>query len=134
MAKADLSAMLGTVQATAAVEPKAIVTTPPAPAEKPKPQTRQAAPAPRVKRAPAPKPAAAGEGPRYLDFTRKEARLRDDQLTALAARARSLQRTANPSERITDNTLIRVAVDLLLSRADELRGASEDELRTSLGL
>jgi hypothetical protein len=37
-------------------------------------------------------------------------------------------------ERITDNTLIRVAVDLLLTRADQLRGSTEDELRKSLSL
>lgn len=85
--------------------------------------------------APKAAPAAAGEGPRYLAFTRKEARLRDDQTIALTARARALQKAANnPDERITDNTLIRVAVDLLLSRADDLRGISEDELRASIGL
>jgi len=134
MAKADLSAMIGAVQATAAVEPKAVAA-PPAPAEKPAPQTQATAPSARVKPAAAPRPApTAGEGPRYLDFTRKEARLRDDQIAALATRARALQRAANPSERITDNTLIRVAVDLLLTRADELHGATEDELRRSIGL
>lgn len=73
-------------------------------------------------------------GPRYLAFTRKEARLRDDQLDALAARARTLQRAGNAGERITDNTLIRVAIDLLLTRANELTGDTEIELRQSLGL
>lgn len=37
-------------------------------------------------------------------------------------------------ERITENTLIRVAISLLLSRASELRGTTEEELRQSLGL
>ncbi|MGH3223058.1 MAG: hypothetical protein ACRDPY_30945 [Streptosporangiaceae bacterium] len=35
-------------------------------------------------------------------------------------------------ERITENTLIRVAVDLLLARAGDLRGGTEDELRDSV--
>lgn len=35
-------------------------------------------------------------------------------------------------ERITDNTLIRVAVDLLLARAGELNGTTEDSLRQSV--
>lgn len=74
------------------------------------------------------------EGPRYLAFTRKEARLRDDQLDALATRVRVLQRAGNAGERITDNTLIRVAIDLLLNRASELKGDTEAELRESLGL
>jgi hypothetical protein len=37
-------------------------------------------------------------------------------------------------ERITANTLIRVAVAVLLSRSQELAGATEEELRRSLGL
>jgi hypothetical protein len=37
-------------------------------------------------------------------------------------------------ERITDNTLVRVAIDLLLTRADDLAGVTEEELRASLGL
>jgi hypothetical protein len=35
-------------------------------------------------------------------------------------------------ERITENTLIRVAVDLLLARARKLHGLTEDELRKSV--
>jgi hypothetical protein len=35
-------------------------------------------------------------------------------------------------ERITENTLIRVAVDMLLGRAGKLRGTTEDELRKSV--
>ena len=37
-------------------------------------------------------------------------------------------------ERITTNTLIRVAVALLLSRSQDLAGTTEEELRRSLGL
>jgi hypothetical protein len=38
-------------------------------------------------------------------------------------------------ERITENTLIRLAVDLLISRGGELQGSStEEEMRRRLGL
>ncbi|TDD64795.1 hypothetical protein E1262_27130 [Jiangella aurantiaca] len=72
---------------------------------------------------------------------RKEARLREDQVAELNRLARQLARAARrarptgaPGERITDNTLIRVAVDLLLGKAEQLRGTTEDELRRSVGL
>ena len=73
--------------------------------------------------------------PPYLRYERKEARLRTDQLTDLTLRARQLNKTKDAdSDRITDNTLIRIAVDLLLSRADELTGGDEAALRKSLGI
>ena len=73
--------------------------------------------------------------PPYLRFERKEARLRTDQLTDLTLRARQLNKTKNADgDRITDNTLIRIAVDLLLSRSDELAGGDEATLRKSLGI
>lgn len=74
--------------------------------------------------------------PRFAEFERKEARLRQDQLDALDALARKIKRARKPGagERITDNTLIRVAVDLLLARKDELTGSTENELRTSVNL
>lgn len=73
--------------------------------------------------------------PPYLRYERKEARLRTDQLTGLTLRARQLNKTKDTdSDRITDNTLIRIAVDLLLSRADELAGGDEAALRGSLGI
>lgn len=73
--------------------------------------------------------------PRFEDFLRKEARFRDDQIEDLGRHARRLQRLRTaPGERITDNTLIRVAVDLLMTRVDELRGSNEAELRSSLGI
>jgi outer membrane protein OmpA-like peptidoglycan-associated protein len=75
------------------------------------------------------------ELPPYLTFERKEARLRPDQVTLLNVKARELNKTKNPdADRITDNTLIRVAVDLILARANELRGGDETQLRKSLGL
>lgn len=73
--------------------------------------------------------------PPYLRFERKEARLRTDQLTDLTLRARQLNKSKNTdADRITDNTLIRIAVDLLLSRANELAGGDEATLRKSLGI
>ena len=72
--------------------------------------------------------------PRYLQLVRKESRLRMDQVDALAVLTRQLgrRRTRRGGERLTDNTLIRVAVDLLLDRAEQLRGNTEDELLASL--
>ena len=71
----------------------------------------------------------------FSDFQRKETRLRADQQNALTEHARRLNRAKGTSgARITDNTLIRVAVDLLLSKTDTLGGRSEAELARSLGL
>ena len=73
--------------------------------------------------------------PKYQTLDRKETRLRADQLEALNTATKGLNRKRRgKGERLTDNTLIRVAVDLLLSRADELQGMTEEELRQSLGL
>jgi len=75
-----------------------------------------------------------GEGPRYLQLTRKEVRFRDDHLEALDKLARRLQRArrGHTGERITENTLVRVAVAALLQRADDLMGKTEAELLESL--
>jgi hypothetical protein len=73
------------------------------------------------------------EVPRYLTMVRKEARVRADQADALAALRRRLSRTRTErSETLTDNSLIRIAVDLLLSHSDQLHGNTEDELRESV--
>ncbi|MFG2395203.1 hypothetical protein ACGFYF_41055 [Streptomyces lavendulae] len=71
---------------------------------------------------------------KWTTLERKEVRLRADQLTDLTELRRriSAQRT-DKSEIITDNTLIRIAVDLLLTQAvGRLKGNTEDELRKSL--
>ena len=71
--------------------------------------------------------------PKWQRLERKELRLRADQLDELARLRRLLNRQRRgEGERITENTLIRVAVDLLLSRSADLRGATEDELRKSV--
>src|SRR5947209_4551262 len=71
--------------------------------------------------------------PKYLTLLRKEARLREDQTLALARLARQLNRQKRTrGERITENTLIRVAVDLLLLQEDQIWGATEEEIREAL--
>jgi hypothetical protein len=58
-----------------------------------------------------------------------------DQLGELSVMRRMLnRRRGGEGERITENTLIRVAVALLLSRSADLTGTTEDGLRKSLGL
>jgi len=71
--------------------------------------------------------------PKWQRLERKELRLRADQLDELARIRRALNRQrGGEGERITENTLIRVAVDMLLARAGKLRGTTEDELRKSV--
>lgn len=80
-------------------------------------------------------PAGAPARPHYSLLVRKELRVFKDQAKDL----KILTMTINDlklsvGERITDNTLVRVAIDLLLERKDELSGTTERELRESLGL
>lgn len=87
-------------------------------------------------RAPRPRgPAGVTESqtPKWQRLERKELRLRADQLDELARLRRALNRQrGGEGERITENTLIRVAVDMLLGQAGKLRGSTEDELRKSV--
>ncbi len=53
----------------------------------------------------------ASAGPRYLELDRKELRIRGDQADDLTALTRQLNRARKGAgERITDNTLFRVAI------------------------
>lgn len=73
--------------------------------------------------------------PKYLTLVRKETRLTELQIERLTAITRKLNRQRRgQGERITENTLIRVAIDLLLSQSDKLSGVTEAELREALGL
>jgi len=73
--------------------------------------------------------------PKYLRLERKELLIWPDQITKLSILARVLNRNrGGAGERITTNTLIRVAAALLLSRSQDLAGTTEEELRRSLGL
>lgn len=107
------------------------------PEESPPTTTEAPAPARRSAETPrrAPKPPTPGQWVRYDQLERKETRLRTDQYGRLSELSRSLnRRRAGKGERITENTLIRVAVDLLLSHETDLTGSSETELRESVGL
>ena len=78
---------------------------------------------------------APGQWVRYDELERKETRLRIDQYGQLSDLSRRLNRLrAGQGERITENTLIRVAIDLLLGRESDLAGTTELELRKSVGL
>ena len=76
----------------------------------------------------------AAGSPKYARLARKEARLHPEQLDRLTELARQLNRQKRGGERITENTLIRVAVALLLTRSAELQGDSEVALRQALDL
>lgn len=96
---------------------------------------RPTAPKPPESKLSQPSKQAAATTPAYLALQRKETRLREEQIDALTAAARELNRAKSAGgERITENTLIRVAVDLLLSNTAALKGATENEIRNSVGL
>ncbi|CAN5179943.1 hypothetical protein BH11ACT2_BH11ACT2_20360 [soil metagenome] len=133
MPRADLTRLLGNVGETSPSEvtPHEVEvvaeraqeassrTTQQEPAQALPKQVKRAAPV--VKPAPEVEPGAA-----YLRFVRKETRLRDDQQNALTTHARRLSRARSKSApRITDNTLIRVAVDLLLEWIESASGDDE---------
>ena len=128
MPRQSVADLLGEVdQAPAALPPR------PAPAEAApavaveKPEPRR--PAPR-RVVPGPRDAGTAEVtesqiPKWQRLERKELRLRADQLDELARIRRTLNRQrGGEGERITENTLIRVAVDMLLGRAGKLRGTT----------
>jgi hypothetical protein len=73
--------------------------------------------------------------PKYLQLERKDTLLWPGQMAELTVVRRMLNRArGGAGERITENTLIRIGVSLVLARAGELRGTTEEELRQSLGL
>jgi hypothetical protein len=107
------------------------------PQELPTPVAPPASPPPTARRPPRRKATrpAPGEWARFDQYERKEARLRPDQYGRLSTTSRELNRARHGTgERITENTLIRVAIDLLLERGDDLTGTTESELRKSVGL
>lgn len=72
------------------------------------------------------------EQPLYLTLERKDTRLREDQIILLTQTARKLNRKkGRGGQRITENTLIRVAIDVLLEHSDQLAGATEQELTSA---
>jgi len=136
MPRQSVADLLGEVdQAPAVLPPKPAPAeaAPAAAAEKPEPHR----PTPRrVARGPRDTGTAGvteSQVPKWQRLERKELRLRADQLDELARIRRTLNRQrGGEGERITENTLIRVAVDMLLGHAGKLRGTTEDELRKSV--
>ncbi len=71
--------------------------------------------------------------PKYPRLLRFEVALRPEQRDQLAELARELQAArTSKEERITANTVVRVAVDYLLAHQEDLAGNTEDELRQSI--
>jgi hypothetical protein len=137
MARADLSAMLGRLEdepiSTAPAPEKSATTSKTAPTATKPIVTRT----PRRTATPKPESSDPGEGrgPLYSRLDRKETRLRSDQYERLTEHSRRLNRVKESGgERITENTLIRIAIDLLLERADDLAGNNEKELKNSVAL
>ncbi len=100
--------------------------------ERPAAENEEAAAAPKQA---AVRPAEAAEAvrPTYRRFVRKDTRLREDQLVSLTSHARRLNRERHSAgPRVTENTLIRVAVDLLLDRIEKATGDGEDALLKSV--
>ena len=136
MPRQSVADLLGEVDQAPAVLPARLApaeAAPAAAAEKPEPHR----PTPRrVARGPRDTGTAGvteSQVPKWQRLERKELRLRADQLDELARIRRTLNRQrGGEGERITENTLIRVAVDVLLGRAGRLRGTTEDELRKSV--
>ncbi|WP_216364309.1 hypothetical protein [Subtercola boreus] len=140
MARADLSAMLGRLEEVDSIIDSGVKgEEPPIEQAGPKSVKRKSA---RSNSDPQLSDGAAGArskdskqpaGPLYMRLERKETRLRSDQYARLTEYSRALSRAKNEGgERITENTLIRVAIDLLLERADKLQGSNEAELRKSV--
>ena len=78
-------------------------------------------------------PSAENLTPTYLRYVRKETRLREDQQNRLTLEARRLNRAKkNRGARITENSLIRIAVDLLLAQIGDAAGDDEDAIRKSM--
>jgi hypothetical protein len=70
--------------------------------------------------------------PKYLTLENKAVRLRSDQIDALAALSKALNRSRkSQGERITENTLIRIAIDLLLS-SGHIHGITEEEIKKNV--
>jgi hypothetical protein len=70
--------------------------------------------------------------PKYLTLENKAVRLRSNQIDTLAALAKALNRSRkSQGERITENTLIRIAIDLLLTHGN-VHGTTEEEIKNNL--
>ncbi|MEO7014935.1 MAG: hypothetical protein ABI130_09390 [Leifsonia sp.] len=132
MARTDLSSLLGKIEID-----ETVVAQQPSTSTAPSGDAKPATSRPKKNSsAPAQEPSQGTRRtePLYLQMVRKETRLREDQYERLTEYARKLNRakTAGPGERITENTLIRIAVDLLIPHLGEMGGNDEGELRESV--
>lgn len=112
-------------------------------------------PAGRSQAAPAPSTPARGERPsgsagvgeeapalsRWDQLNRRIFSVADPQVEELVGLRKALMRLparqrvlARDRERITESTLVRIGIDLVLRQRDQIEGVTEDELRASLGL
>jgi hypothetical protein len=137
MARANLGDLLGKVEDPPQVNPTKPERepTPQVEAPAPNPEPQQDVPKPISSRPPKREASVKTEkpGPAYLRLVRKETRLREDQQNQLTLAARRLNRAkAAGTPRITDNTLIRVAIDMLLQRIERASGDDETSLLESL--
>lgn len=116
MTRADLSRLLESAESDAPADHGSALSNKikaPAPSEPPTEQT--------------------AEQPLYLRLERKEVRMREDQLVELARLARKLNKAKGVGTvRITENTLIRVAIDMLLADSSRLTRHNEEELCSSV--
>ena len=144
MARANLSAMLGRLDdpteeaPPVSVQSELLPSREPATAEvestQPAKRNRSNKPAAKLAKV---ENAASSDEPQgrvgFRQFDRKEARLRSDQYVQLTEHARRLNRAKGTGgERITENTLIRIAIDQLFDQIYDLKGATEEELRASI--
>lgn len=139
MPRRDFGSMLGNIESATTVKE-------PAAAPEPQPTPAKPTPAPATSRPSTPRktaktkvreaqPDTAAGGVGYENLERKDVRLHERQLDALADLTRKLnRRRAGEGHRITENTLIRLSIDLLLQRADDLEGVTEADLARSLKL
>ena len=98
-------------------------------AERQQPPAVTAQPAPETENESSP-----AKKPSWEEMGRKEVRVYSDQVLALTTLRMRINNGKRGSERITDNTLIRTAIDLLLKQQDEIGGVTENEIRASCGL
>lgn len=132
MARANLNTLLSVAtEQPAAPAPEASPSEAPA-AEAPKAAKKAPVPAP-ARKAVSRAPKAVQTGTHWTEYERLEARLRDEQVEQLDTLVRRLnKRRGGVGERITKNSLLRIATDLLLERQDSLNGKTEEEIRASL--
>lgn len=138
MARASLGNLLSVAsdqgtEKPAAVADAATVTTEPSTATEVAKTAPKATPRAATRKAARPDTKPDQSAPHWSEYERLEARLRDNQVAKLDVLTRQLnKRRGGAGERITKNSLLRVAVDLLLEREGNLAGTTEAEILTRL--